>query len=299
MKHRSNHRGQLQLLAAAVALALGSTSAFGQQESSEQQAEQQSQGISQSEQSQGISQSEQSQSEQDRSETQTAAAGQQQSSDSEQLDQLAEENDDLSTFVEALKAAGMAESLTDGTEYTLFAPTNDAFEQMSGMDTEELMQPENREQLISLLRAHIVADDVDEEMARSLQQAQTIDGGTIDISAGEQEDELTVGDARVVESGIQAGSLRVYAVDEVLSQGTSLAQAESDLGGGQQQSEQSQPGQGESDPFSDSQSSDQPGAQPQSDQPGAGAQGQSDRPGAGAQPGQQPQSPQERETTPR
>src|SRR5690606_39593512 len=61
--------------------------------------------------------------------------------------------------------------------YTVFAPTNDAWEQMSGLSKDELMQPENREQLISLLRAHIVADDVDEQMARSLQQAQTIDGG--------------------------------------------------------------------------------------------------------------------------
>ena len=290
MKHRSNHRGQLQLLAAAVALALGSASAFGQQEGSEEQTEQRSPGISQAEQDTGISQAEQetqiSQAEQEREQERSeTAAGQ--SSGSQQLDQLAEENDDLSTFVEAVKAAGMAESLTDGTEYTLFAPTNDAFEQMSGLSTEELLMPENRQQLIDTLRAHIVADDVDEQLARTLQQAQTIDGGTVDIRAGEQEDELMVGDANVVESGIQAGSLRVYAIDSVLSRDTSLAQAEPQVGG-EQESEQPQPGERESDPFSDPERSEEPGALPQSERPG-------DEPqfGEPPQPGQ-PQLPEER-----
>src|SRR5690606_9899464 len=144
-----------------------------------------------------------------------------------ELDQIAEEHDDLSSFVEAVKAAGMEASLTEGTEYTVFAPTNDALEEMSGQSLEELMSPENREQLISLLRAHIVADDVDENMARTLTQAQTIDGGAVDISASG--DEIQVGDATVVQSGIQEGSLRVYAIDQVLEP-TALARADSPAG---------------------------------------------------------------------
>jgi uncharacterized surface protein with fasciclin (FAS1) repeats len=158
------------------------------------------------------------------SDTRSAAASADSAGGSGQLDGIAEEHDDLSSFIEAVKAAGMEESLTGGTEYTVFAPTNDALEAMSGMSLEELMSPQNREQLISLLRAHIVADDVDENMARTLQQAQTIDGGTIDISASG--DEIQVGDATVVESGIQEGSLRVYAIDQVLEP-TALARADS------------------------------------------------------------------------
>src|SRR5690606_1720214 len=147
------------------------------------------------------------------------------------LDQIAQEHDDLSTFVEAVKAAGMEDALTGSTEYTVFAPTNDAWEQMSGLSKDELMQPENREQLISLLRAHIVADDVDEEMASSLPAAQTIDGGTVELSASG--DTIQVGDAEVVQSGIQQGSLRIYAIDSVLEP-TALARAD-DIGSEQEQ----------------------------------------------------------------
>jgi uncharacterized surface protein with fasciclin (FAS1) repeats len=130
----------------------------------------------------------------------------------EQLDGLTEEHDDLGKFVEAVKAAGLANSLTGETRYTVFAPTDEALEAMP----EDWLEPANRDQLVSMLRAHIVADDVDQEMARNLQAAQTIDGGTVQISA--EGDQLMVGDATVVEPDIQAGNLRIHAIDKVLSE---------------------------------------------------------------------------------
>jgi len=237
MKERLIDRGHgLHVVAAAVLVALGSSHAAAQQ-AGEQEADrpltQQSQQSQQSQRQDPLSSQRQSQdsasqragqdSEQEESDIRSAAADTESSGGSGQLDQIAEEHDDLSTFIEAVKAAGMEESLTGGTEYTVFAPTNDAWEQMSGLSVEELMSPENREQLVSLLRAHIVADNVDENMARTLRQAQTIDGGTVDLSMSGEE--LQVGDATVVESGIEQGSLRVYAIDQVLEP-TALARAE-------------------------------------------------------------------------
>src|SRR5690606_13155902 len=237
MKERLIDRGHgLHVVAAAVLVALGSSHAAAQQ-AGEQEADrpltQQSQQSQQSQRQDPLSSQRQSQdsasqragqdSEQEESDIRSAAADTESSGGSGQLDQIAEEHDDLSTFIEAVKAAGMEESLTGGTEYTVFAPTNDAWEQMSGLSVEELMSPENREQLVSLLRAHIVADNVDENMARTLRQAQTIDGGTVDLSMSGEE--LRVGDATVVESGIEQGSLRVYAIDQVLEP-TALARAD-------------------------------------------------------------------------
>lgn len=237
MKKRSNDREHgLQLVAAAVMFALGSATAIAQQPGSEQQPGQIESGIESGAQEvqdeargaadavrEGAADAA-SEAQEEGSELGAAVADEESSGGSADLDQLVQEHDDLSTFVEALQAAGMTESLTSGTNYTVFAPTNDAFEQMSGMSTEELMQPENRERLISLLRAHIVADDVDEELAQTLNEAQTIDGGSISIDASS--DPMRVGDASVVDSGIQAGNLRVYAIDQVLSPGTELARAD-------------------------------------------------------------------------
>src|SRR5690606_18751629 len=185
MKERLIDRGHgLHVIAAAVLVALGSSHAAAQQ-AGQQEADrpltQQSQQSQESQRQDPLSTERPSQdsasdrqaqdsasqragqdsASQQESEIRSAAADTQGSGGSGQLDQIAEEHDDLSTFVEAVKAAGMEESLTGGTQYTVFAPTNDAWEQMSGLSLEELMSSENREQLISLLRAHIVADDVD------------------------------------------------------------------------------------------------------------------------------------------
>lgn len=134
----------------------------------------------------------------------------------QQLEQLAEKHGNLSTFFKAVEGAGLAEALVGSTEYTIFAPTDEAFEK-SNRNVDELMQSENREELIALLRAHIVADDVDTEMARTIGQARTIDGGTIDLQADpEQENRFQVGQASVVEDDVQENNLRIYPIDQVL-----------------------------------------------------------------------------------
>jgi uncharacterized surface protein with fasciclin (FAS1) repeats len=131
------------------------------------------------------------------------------------LDQLAAQNAELSQFVDAVKAAGLADALTGGTEYTVFAPTNSALE---NADIDSLMKPENRADLVSLLRAHIVADDIDAQLASEIDQAQTIDGGFLDISA-EAGRIMVGGNEATAADGIDLGNLRVYAVDEVLGEG--------------------------------------------------------------------------------
>jgi uncharacterized surface protein with fasciclin (FAS1) repeats len=149
------------------------------------------------------------------------------------IDDLAAENSDLSQFVDAVKAAGLEDALTGGTEYTVFAPTNSA---LDGADIDSLMEPANRADLVALLRAHIVADDVDEQLAGQIGEAQTIDGGSIDISA--EDGKIMVGGKEATEAdGFEGGNLRVYAVDEVLSKGRPGQESQASLRqGGDQRS---------------------------------------------------------------
>lgn len=128
------------------------------------------------------------------------------------LQALADEHEDLSEFVQALETAGMDRALTGDVAYTVFAPTNGAFEGLE--DSGELLQAENRDALIGWVRAHIVADDVDPAMATKIGKAQTVDGGEVTL-AGDEEN-LTVNGLDVVDSDITLGNLRVYAIDGVL-----------------------------------------------------------------------------------
>ncbi|HEX7037999.1 MAG TPA: fasciclin domain-containing protein [Pseudomonadales bacterium] len=137
------------------------------------------------------------------------------SQSSDALSQLAEQESDISEFVKAVEKAGMTEALTSGTQYTIFAPTNDALESDSKL--KELMEsqdPQDRQELVNLLRSHIVADDVDAEMAKKIGKAKTVSGGEIELTA--EGDKLMVGGNEVLTADIQQGNLRVHAIDGVL-----------------------------------------------------------------------------------
>lgn len=135
------------------------------------------------------------------------------------LEGIVEEHRDLSQFMEALEATGLADTLTSGTAYTVFAPTDEAF----GDKWEDLQGAENREELVRLLRAHIVADDVDAERAGTLGQATTVDGGIVELSM--EDGELEVGGAKLVDADIRSGNLRIHAIDDVLDPDPSAATA--------------------------------------------------------------------------
>ncbi|WP_271393792.1 fasciclin domain-containing protein [Aequorivita sinensis] len=65
-------------------------------------------------------------------------------------------NDNLSTLVSALQTADLADTFKSEGEYTVFAPTNDAFEKVSKATLDNLMKPENKEKLQSLLKYHVL-----------------------------------------------------------------------------------------------------------------------------------------------
>ena len=204
-----------QALAVAVGLALGSTSVLAQQGGSQERTQRQEAQQSRDEvQQQSRDAQQRSQEAVEQRQDRSAAAQQQRAGDGGDFDRLVSEHDDLSTFVEALQTAGLVDSLTDGTSYTIFAPTDEAFESMRGVETSDLLKPENRDDLVALLRAHIVADDVDAAMAGRIQEAQTIDGETVELKS--EDGKLMIGDATVVDADIEQGNLRFHSIDKVL-----------------------------------------------------------------------------------
>ena len=65
-------------------------------------------------------------------------------------------NPNYSTLVAALKQADLAGTFMEPGEYTVFAPTNDAFAKVPKATLDNLMKPENKEQLQGLLKYHVV-----------------------------------------------------------------------------------------------------------------------------------------------
>src|SRR5690606_4937863 len=65
-------------------------------------------------------------------------------------------NADLSTLVSALQAADMAQNLNSERDYTVFAPTNEAFSKVPKATLENLMKTENKTQLQNVLQYHVL-----------------------------------------------------------------------------------------------------------------------------------------------
>lgn len=68
---------------------------------------------------------------------------------------------DHTTLIAAVKAAGLVETLKSDGPFTVFAPTNKAFDKLPAGTVDNLLKPENKEMLTSVLTYHVVAGRID------------------------------------------------------------------------------------------------------------------------------------------
>ncbi|MCK7595365.1 fasciclin domain-containing protein [Pseudomarimonas salicorniae] len=122
-------------------------------------------------------------------------------------------NPDFSTLVTAVKAAGLADTLSGAGPFTVFAPTNDAFAKLPAGTVENLLKPENKEQLIAVLTYHVVPGKVMAADVVKLDSAKTVNGKAvqIDTSAG-----VKVDNATVTATDIGASNGVVHVIDTVI-----------------------------------------------------------------------------------
>ncbi|NER52966.1 MAG: fasciclin domain-containing protein, partial [Symploca sp. SIO1A3] len=76
------------------------------------------------------------------------------------LTDVASNNEDLSTLTNAVKSAGLSDTLSNDGPYTVFAPTNDAFNALPQQTRDGLLKPENRDLLADTLKNHVVPGNV-------------------------------------------------------------------------------------------------------------------------------------------
>lgn len=129
----------------------------------------------------------------------------------------------FATLTRAIEAAGMADQLKGGQFVTLFAPTDAAFAALPAGTVDNLMKPENREQLKALLSNHLVPGYANSEFLaqQSNSVMETVGGGKVAIdSAGGQ---VTVSGAHVVTADVRATNGLIHGIDKVLMPGDAQA----------------------------------------------------------------------------
>ena len=121
---------------------------------------------------------------------------------------------DFSTLAAALQAGGLVNTLKSDGPFTVFAPTDAAFAKLPAGTVEDLLKPENREQLVAILTYHVVPGRVEAADVVKLSSADTVNGDALSIRV--DGDTVFVNDARVVSADIDASNGVIHVVDTVI-----------------------------------------------------------------------------------
>jgi len=119
------------------------------------------------------------------------------------------------TLVAAVQAAELVETLKGEGPFTVFAPTDAAFAKLPDGTVENLLKPENKEQLVAVLTYHVVPGKVmSADIAGKELDAASVQGQEIPINATGSD--VMVGEARVTQADIETDNGVIHVIDTVI-----------------------------------------------------------------------------------
>lgn len=128
------------------------------------------------------------------------------------ITQFAVATPNLSTLVAALQAAELAETLNGTDAFTVFAPTNDAFAAIQST-VDNLLKPENKSKLQSVLKYHVVAGTVKAADLKDGQEIVTLQGEKLKVSI--KDGKVMVGGAEVTNPDVAVSNGVVHMTNKV------------------------------------------------------------------------------------
>ena len=117
------------------------------------------------------------------------------------------------TLVAAVQAAGLVETLKGDGPFTVFAPTDEAFAALPEGTVEELLKPENIDQLTAILTYHVVPGKVMSTDLSNGMEAATVEGSEVTIMT---EGGVKVEEANVVTADIETSNGVIHVIDQVI-----------------------------------------------------------------------------------
>ena len=122
-------------------------------------------------------------------------------------------NGSFKTFGKAIERAGMSDILRGVGPFTIFAPTDAAFEQMSTGKLDELFKDENKEELVSLLNYHVVSGRKPIADVGKWEAAKTVNGQSAPITM--IKDKVSIDGALVTSADIGSSNGILHGIDKV------------------------------------------------------------------------------------
>ena len=118
------------------------------------------------------------------------------------------------TLAAALGAAELVDTLKGTGPFTVFAPTDEAFAKLPAGTVENLLKPENKDQLTSILTYHVVPGRVMAADVAKLKEAKTVNGKMLSIKM--EGDAVMVNEAKVTATDIAASNGVIHVINTVI-----------------------------------------------------------------------------------
>ena len=120
----------------------------------------------------------------------------------------------FNTLVAAVQAAGLVDVLKGDGPFTVFAPTDDAFAKLPEGTVENLLKPENKDQLVAVLTYHVVPGKImSGDIAGKTASVDTVQGSALSVDATNG---VMVDNASVVAADIEASNGVIHVIDSVV-----------------------------------------------------------------------------------
>ena len=143
-----------------------------------------------------------------------ACAGQQEASYKKDIVDTAVSAGQFNTLAAAVQAADLVDTLKSDGPFTVFAPTDEAFAKLPDGTVENLLKPENKDQLVAVLTYHVVPGKImSSDIAGKKAQVATVQGSDLAVDATSG---VMVDNAMVVAADIEASNGVIHVIDKVV-----------------------------------------------------------------------------------
>lgn len=123
--------------------------------------------------------------------------------------------DSLTKLAAAIEAAGLIETLKGAGPFTLFAPSNEAFERLPEGAVEQLLSPKKAAELMELMRFHLIAGRIMSSYLKGKKfSRKNVDGAELMLDGTKK---FSVNKANVVSTDVQASNGVIHIIDAVLA----------------------------------------------------------------------------------
>ena len=132
---------------------------------------------------------------------------------------IASADKQFSTLVTAIDQAGLKDALSGKGPFTVFAPTNSAFEKLPAGTVESLLKPENKDVLVDILTYHVVGEKLTSKDISKLdgKEIKMLNGKPAKITV--KDGKVYINNAEIIAKDIKAGNGIIHVIDTVILPG--------------------------------------------------------------------------------